>query len=73
MTALHQDPATEACTGEELVLIPGVLGSAVYVYGTVGPDYGSASINLDGRLIAPNMNLGVSCDLAVAHAQRHHS
>ncbi|WWC98039.1 hypothetical protein V866_004928 [Kwoniella sp. B9012] len=32
-------------------------GSAVYVYGTVGPDYGSASISLNGQVVAPSLNL----------------
>lgn len=32
-------------------------GSAIYVYGTVGPDHGSASITLNGNLVASGMNL----------------
>ncbi|OCF79151.1 hypothetical protein I204_01098 [Kwoniella mangroviensis CBS 8886] len=32
-------------------------GSAVYVYGTVGPDYGSASLSLNGQIVAPSLNL----------------
>lgn len=32
----------------------------MYVYGTVGPDYGSASLSLNGQMVAPNLNLTVS-------------
>ncbi|OCF39411.1 hypothetical protein I317_06785 [Kwoniella heveanensis CBS 569] len=32
-------------------------GSAMYVYGTVGPDYGSASVAMNGNVIAPALNL----------------
>ncbi|KAK1922635.1 hypothetical protein DB88DRAFT_495781 [Papiliotrema laurentii] len=32
-------------------------GSAVYLYGTVGPDHGSASVTLNGELVATRMNL----------------
>ncbi|WWD06813.1 hypothetical protein V865_004908 [Kwoniella europaea PYCC6329] len=32
-------------------------GSSVYVYGKVGPDYGSASISLNGQVVAPSLNL----------------
>ncbi|WRT69125.1 uncharacterized protein IL334_006109 [Kwoniella shivajii] len=31
-------------------------GSAIYLYGMVGPDYGSASISLNGQMVAPNLN-----------------
>jgi hypothetical protein len=29
----------------------------VYLYGTVGPDHGSASVTLNGELVATRMNL----------------
>jgi hypothetical protein len=32
-------------------------GSAVYLYGSVGPDHGSASIALNGDIVVPLMNL----------------
>ncbi|WWC63966.1 uncharacterized protein I303_106572 [Kwoniella dejecticola CBS 10117] len=32
-------------------------GSAVYIYGTVGPDYGSASVSLNGQMVASSLNL----------------
>ncbi|WWC91159.1 uncharacterized protein L201_006100 [Kwoniella dendrophila CBS 6074] len=32
-------------------------GTAVYIYGTVGPDYGFASVSLNGQLVAPSLNL----------------
>ena len=35
-------------------------GSAVYIYGVVGPDHGSASVSLDGQTVAPHVNLTVS-------------
>ncbi|ODN81082.1 hypothetical protein L202_03177 [Cryptococcus amylolentus CBS 6039] len=32
-------------------------GEAIYVYGTVGPDYGSARVELDGAVVVEGMNL----------------
>lgn len=32
-------------------------GSAMYLYGPVGPDYGSASIALNGHIVTPRLNL----------------
>ncbi|WVQ73609.1 hypothetical protein IAR50_003189 [Cryptococcus sp. DSM 104548] len=32
-------------------------GDAIYVYGTVGPDYGLARVELDGKVVVDSMNL----------------
>jgi hypothetical protein len=37
-----------------------VSGSAMYLYGTTGPGYSSASITLDGTLVDQALNLSVS-------------
>ena len=34
-----------------------ISGSAVYLYGTVGPDHGTASIILNGNTVSDRMNL----------------
>ncbi|WVQ93156.1 hypothetical protein IAU59_000220 [Kwoniella sp. CBS 9459] len=39
-------------------------GSAMYVYGTVGPDYGSASIAMNGQVVAPALNLSSPWQMA---------
>ena len=37
-----------------------MLGSALYLYGTTGPQYGQASVALNGQVVAPHVNLTVS-------------
>ncbi|KAK8844013.1 hypothetical protein IAR55_006806 [Kwoniella newhampshirensis] len=32
-------------------------GSAIYLYGTIGPDYGLASVSVNGQVVAPSLNL----------------
>jgi hypothetical protein len=38
------------------------LGTALYLYGMIGPDHGSASVEVDGQIVAPHLNLTVSDD-----------
>jgi hypothetical protein len=35
-------------------------GSAVYLYGNVGPDYGSATISVNDQVVESSINLTVS-------------
>lgn len=42
-----------------------ITGSAIYLYGTVGPDYGAASITLDNEIVEPSMNCSVSQTLLI--------
>ena len=37
-----------------------LIGYGIYLYGMVGPGYGSASVQLDGQTVAPSLNLTVS-------------
>jgi hypothetical protein len=39
------------------------LGSAVYLYGNVGPDYGSATVSLNDKVAESSINLTVSISL----------
>ncbi|OXG15693.1 hypothetical protein C366_04285 [Cryptococcus neoformans Tu401-1] len=40
------------------------MGSAIYLYGTIGPDYGLAQLSLNGDVIVPSMNLSSPWSMA---------
>lgn len=46
-------------------------GSAIYLYGPVGPDFGSASVLLNGQVVAPAVNLTVGLRFVLRKVERH--
>ncbi|WWC73031.1 uncharacterized protein I206_106996 [Kwoniella pini CBS 10737] len=52
---LNKTLAITKTTGSAVTLMGS--GSAVYIYGTVGPDYGLASISLNGQIVVASLNL----------------
>ncbi|KAK4683860.1 hypothetical protein P7C73_g6355, partial [Tremellales sp. Uapishka_1] len=64
-SALSEQESLSGCLNETLAVSTTIgssvtftgAGSAVYLYGDVGPDYGKASLALNGQTIVPSMNL----------------